>query len=858
MTGFRAASLLAASAPLAIVGVGLAPLAAFAQEQQRYNFHVSAGSLAAALRAISTTSGRSIAGPADLLAGKNAPALDGSYTVDAALDLLLAGSGLRARPIGDGLIIEADPRGRAEASAAPADDIVITGSRIRGAKVASPVITVTRDNARNQGQGTLGEIARSLPQSFGGGQNPGIGFNVPIASGSDVNGGSSINLRGLGSDATLTLLNGHRLAYSGSRQSVDVSTIPLGVLDRIEVVADGASAIYGSDAVGGVANIILRRDMSGVETQARIGGSTDGGGFNQQYGITAGARWQGGGFIAAYEFNRTTAIDWNDRDYAINRSIGLRLMPSSRNSNFLASLHQSFGGGFEFSLLGLYNRRNVLLIYPFDASGNLLISKASAPSDDKAWAIAPTLSWSFGDRIHVELAGSYAKDRVDYSVSMITPTVTTRLVTGCYCNRTVSIELSGDGRLFDLPGGAAKLALGVGYRRSGLESFSGAGSYRNFNKTLSSNYAYGELDLPLLGAASSGAKLDLNGAVRYERYRDQGSVATPKFGMIFGPVPWLDLKASWGRSFRAPTLLQRFQPNLATLYPVTSLGGTGYRAGSTALYITGGSATLRPERASSWSLTADLHPAAVKGLSFQVSYFSTNYVDRIVAPITFSAQSLSNPLYTAYVTRGPAQATIAGIIANAGLFQKVQGAVYDPATVVALVNNDNINAGRQRVHGIDLFLDYATDVGPRDKLTLGANANYLVSSRQLAPGQPTVQLAGVLFNPPHWRGRGNLGWTHDGFTLTSTLSYVGPLADTRSTPARKVNDRATLDVALRYRTPATAPMALRGLDIVLSVQNLFNTAPPSIATNLVTDSPYDSTNYTPVDRFVSLSIMKKW
>src|SRR3546814_7754995 len=102
------------------------------------------------------------------------------------------------------------------------------------------------------GQTSLGEVVRSIPQSFGGGQQPGIGFNVPGANGVNVGGGSSINLRGLGSDATLTLLNGHRLSYSSSRQSVDVSAITLSAVDRLEIVPDGASAIYGSDAVAGI------------------------------------------------------------------------------------------------------------------------------------------------------------------------------------------------------------------------------------------------------------------------------------------------------------------------------------------------------------------------------------------------------------------------------------------------------------------------------------------------------------------------------------------------------------------------------------------------------------------------------
>src|SRR3546814_6163063 len=87
---------------------------------------------------------------------------------------------------------------------------------------------------------------------------------------------STLNLRGLGPDATLTLINGHRIAYDGAFQGVDISAIPLAALDRLEIVADGASALYGSDAVGGVANIILLRDFDGIWSSARISGTTEG------------------------------------------------------------------------------------------------------------------------------------------------------------------------------------------------------------------------------------------------------------------------------------------------------------------------------------------------------------------------------------------------------------------------------------------------------------------------------------------------------------------------------------------------------------------------------------------------------
>src|SRR3546814_18872294 len=108
-------------------------------------------------------------------------------------------------------------------SSAETDAIIVTGSRIRNVPVASPVITLDQESIRDSGQSNVADAVRTIPQNFGGGQNPGIGFNVPEASGADVGGGSSVNLRGLGSDDTLTLLNGHRLSYLAATHSNDIS-----------------------------------------------------------------------------------------------------------------------------------------------------------------------------------------------------------------------------------------------------------------------------------------------------------------------------------------------------------------------------------------------------------------------------------------------------------------------------------------------------------------------------------------------------------------------------------------------------------------------------------------------------------
>jgi outer membrane receptor protein involved in Fe transport len=90
------------------------------------------------------------------------------------------------------------------------------------------------------------------------------------------------------------------------------------------------------------------------------------------------------------------------------------------------------------------------------------------------------------------------------------------------------------------------------------------------------------------------------------------------------------------------------------------------------------------------------------------------------------------------------------------------------------------------------------------------------------------------------------------------MNYLGSLSDTRSTPALRIPSQTTFDLTLRYRTPDGGPTLLRGLDLSLSVQNLFDAAPPPIATSSVTDTPYDSTSYSAIGRFVSITVGKKW
>ena len=170
------------------------------------------------------------------------------------------------------------------------DTVVVTGSRIRVAtdeEGTSPVLTIDRAALEATGLTSVGDVLFNITASDGGALR-----NVTTTTnGSD--GTQNISLRGLGSTRTLLLVNGRRWVTQGTGD-VDLNTIPISVVERIEVLKDGASAIYGSDAIAGVVNVITRKNFDGAEASAYIGAYSKGDGLQQSYDFTVGSnsdRW---------------------------------------------------------------------------------------------------------------------------------------------------------------------------------------------------------------------------------------------------------------------------------------------------------------------------------------------------------------------------------------------------------------------------------------------------------------------------------------------------------------------------------------------------------------------------------------
>lgn len=753
---------------------------------------------------------------------------------------------------------EAQQISKDEDAQSPSEDdagIVVTGSRIRGAEIAGDVITIDQDAIVAVGQIDLGEAIRSLPQNFGGGQNPSVGTGAGLVN-SNLNSASSANLRGLGPDATLTLLNGHRLPYDAAFQGVDISSIPLAALDRIEVVPDGASALYGSDAVAGVVNVILRRDFDGVATSAQLGASSDGGYFRQQADIVGGTKWNGGGFLLAYDFARNSAIEARQRSYAGSLDPDASLYPSQQRHAITFTGYQNLGDGVLAKVDAFYSRRKSRTI------GGTEVSRFEFNPEVESYTIAPSLEIELGVGWQAKAVGVFGRDRTYYPSTFTEQPDPPTTITGCYCNDVASADFSAEGPVFAIAGGDIRLAIGGGFRNNGLD-FSRLATGRareSFEVTRRSRYAYGELFVPFISSdmAIRGIdRLSVSAALRYEDYPGLDRLATPRLGLIYAPTAGLTVRASWAKSFKAPTLYQQFIPYQAYLLRAAAFGAGS--SPSTVFFTGGGNPNLKPERAKSWTAGFEYSPDSVRGLTLSATYFDIDYRDRVVEPIAGSiAAAFRDPGYATLINRAPTASLLAQLIAGAQFgLQNFSGGTYDPANVIAVVDNRNVNVAAQAIRGVDARIGWSGDIGKSQKLALDVSGSWLESNQKLTPALPDVRLAGTVFNPPNYRLRATANYENGGFRLTSAISYTGALADRRFATASRITPSATFDLGASYDLIAGKSKD-PGLSISVTINNVFNDKPQIIGITGPTDTPYDSTNFSPIGRFVAVGIRRHW
>jgi iron complex outermembrane recepter protein len=291
--------------------------------------------------------------------------------------------------------------------------IEVTGSSIKriASEGALPVQVIRGEDITRSGITSAEQLLASIGANGNGidnlTTNQGGDFLNSLASKPHNNGAAAANLRGLGSQYTLVLLNGRRLSTHGlNGQSVDLNSIPLAAVDRVEVLKDGASAIYGADAIGGVINFILKRDYSGLQATAFLDKTQHGGGDIYRGSVLFGAgdlQSQGFNFVASLTFDKNKRLRGNQRDFHDGIQPEKGLGPDTTGTPYAnigtgggTALAGSFtlpgvtGSQNRVSLLGLQGKCDTvtdMYAYPTEVTGFDNAQKACAYDYGRQWSL---------------------------------------------------------------------------------------------------------------------------------------------------------------------------------------------------------------------------------------------------------------------------------------------------------------------------------------------------------------------------------------------------------------------------------------------------------------------------------------
>lgn len=983
MTRTRLAAFLATAAPLAALAALHAP-AAQAQEVS-HSYDIAAQPLADALRQYARESGRDIIAPATLVAGKRSKAVRGRLSADSALSRLLTGTGLVVEVVDGSIVLragngDAQATGSIDAARTPSSEaIIVTGTRIRGnGPVGSPVATVDREALDRSGRATISDFIQTLPQNFSGGPaEANVGTSARGYANTNLTYGSGINLRGLGSGSTLTLFDGSRPALGGgSGAFTDLSLVPSAAIERIEILTDGASAIYGSDAIAGVVNIRFRNRFEGAETRLRAA-TADGDFGEYQLGQLFGTHWNSGRLVIAGEYYRRgnlpstqrafatedlrpfggpdlrsnfnnpgTVVAANGRRFLIpagqdgtaltpaqlipstgfNRGDTRRnidILPRQETATLYLSAEQDIGETVSLFARTLYAERNFAArqrvfgitqltvpttspyyVDPIGTGQNISVyyDPTADFGPEGVEGSARAINTALGGRAGVgpwaiELSGGYGlqRERND-GVNIVHRLRLTRAA--ATTTRAEAINLLGDGAVNDpalidslrgslsrrvryenwtaafradgpllaLPAGAVKMAFGAEYRRDQLRYTQTIDRSADTPRTSGIpglpdhrivRAIYGELVVPFFDAGDNfPGRLTASAAARYEDYSDVGDTANPKFGIQWNAVRGVTLRASYGRSFRAP-FFDELVGTANAFYETIALPDPSSPTGQTVvLGLFGFRPDLGPEKATNWTAGVDLEPAFLPGVKLSGTYFDISYRDRI-ATASFDLFNflVRRDIYGAIVDDNPDPALVAAYFADPS-FSNTLGVT--PGEVGAIVDGRTLNLSRAHVRGLDFDASISRQLGEAlVQFSVGGTRLFTIDNR-ITSAAPTVNVVGTLGNPVKLRLRGRAGFALGRFDGGLGLNHVAGYRNLTVTPAETVNSWTTIDLQLGARIGAEMPGG-RSLRLALSVNNLFDKAPPYVQFRTGSSAfGYDPEQASAVGRVVALQAVIAW
>ena len=895
-----------------------------ADQAREYEFDIPQQGIETALSTLATQAGALLLFPYDLVQPVDSKPVSGRYTVEDALAILLEGTGLTGGLTEGGVITISragaiDNQGRTimaqndkklNGSKAPTkrrgllgmlavvfsagvgaqdaadvdeeeleiEEIVVTGTNIRGiAPDSSPSIVLDRDAIDATGFQSTELLIRSLPQAAGGGVDARAPNGLPaLGANGDPNsiGATGINLRGVGAGATLTLLNGRRLAPAGIVGGfTDISAIPLSAVERVEVLSDGASAIYGADAIGGVVNFVLREDFEGVETQLSYGGITEG--SLDQYRLTqlAGTQWGSGNILASYEFFGRDALRPDDKSFLADAPPIITVLPDEQRHSGILSFRQNITEAVEIALDGYYASRETNEVFTFgrpDRNDPVL----DYAIDAEQFLISPAVTAELFSDWQLAVQGSYAKSSSERVSFQILPENDNPPNMDLNNEATIrSISAIADGTLIELPAGPLKVAVGGEYREEEFRSNTVAET--TFDREVTALFS--EVFIPIVSDTNKLPlinRFEINAAVRYDDYSDFGDSVNPKAGILWSPTSGLNLRGSYGTSFNPPDLGELLSTGgtfvTFNFSDPNSVGGTTPGA----FYLGPTIPNLGPEESENFSVGLD-YSVDIQDtrISLSSTYYSIEFDGLIAAPPApngsfFNARLFPELVPAEIVTANPEQSLVDGILSTARLVDLAGlsiGGQLDAGSLEFLYDYRDRNLAKVETRGLDFTADaeYDSNIGI---ITVGLNGSYVFElSRQTTSISPTVEFVDTIFNPADLRLRGQLGWGHAGWNVNAFVNYTDGYIDNRADEEVEVDSYTTVDINIRYDLSQIQDTSfLNNSSVSLGVINLFEQDPPSVINDRFenvssnTRNSYDPANADPLGRFVFVEVRKRF
>ena len=729
--------------------------------------------------------------------------------------------------------------------------VIVTGTREIGKKARdsiSPVDIITARQLSETGMPSLREALTQLAPSL---TMPTSGYDAGALT-------SAFSLRGLSPNETLVLVDGKRrhttaniYADPGPQQGstpVDVDMIPLAAIDHVEILRDGASAQYGSDAVAGVVNIILKKQDHGFHAQSLTGITASKDGFEQGIYMDGGAKLTDRGYIHVsgdyvhedHTYRSAPDLRTNTK---INKLLG---QPEQTRETVAIKAGYHILDNLEAYAVATYAHRHAESFQNYRTASSLdnypayaaIYPNGYSPvmtMDENDWEVTAGLRGEI-DNWHWDLSSVYGRDydqigivnSANLALSTATGRTPTKFDTQGYNNEQWSntFDLS---KAFHIPGWpyAINVAGGASYR---YESYSiGTGSadstYSSGSDALQGTVAAnaGNYSRDVIGGyidvathLAKNVQLDLAG--RYEHYTDVGDTETGKAALRYDPLPWLGLRATISNGFHAPTLAQEYYSAVA----VSPTAARGIIAANSPGARANGANALKPERSTNVSGGIVLEP--IKRLHITADVYQINLRDQILpGGNVYGTDALSALQMNGFTL--PNDAATWGSSLSTHWFA---------------------NVASTRTQGLDITATYPTELSPtigRIDWDVGINLNRtrLTHQSAAADGTPLLTAQSIAYittayprSKMIWGGRftsSNGKWTvgvHEirwGQTTSELTDYTGP-TNSASVSAYSFTQfhntpKFVTNLDITYRV-------MPQLSFTLGANNLFNALPSRV------------------------------